>query len=75
MQKGVELFFNEYMPPDQSNYEKKQWLKCAFLFSERNMERDRFMTPEEACKFGLIDKVLEHPPTLEDEQAAAANKS
>lgn len=40
------------------------------------MERDRFMTPEEACKFGLIDKVLEHPPTLEDDKDAAhANKS
>ena len=34
------------------------------------MERDRFMTPEEAMTFGLIDKVLEHPPTLDDEQNA-----
>ena len=32
------------------------------------MERDRFMSPEEAMKFGLIDKVLEHPPTIGDEQ-------
>ena len=26
------------------------------------------MTPEEAMTFGLIDKVLEHPPTLTDEE-------
>ena len=32
------------------------------------MERDRFMTPEEAMEFGLIDKVMEHPPTLSDEE-------
>ena len=30
------------------------------------MERDRFLSPEEAMSFGLIDKVLEHPPTLSD---------
>jgi len=30
---------------------------------EENMERDRFMNPTEALAFGLIDKVLEHPPS------------
>lgn len=29
---------------------------------EANMERDRFLSPVEAIEFGLIDKVLEHPP-------------
>lgn len=29
---------------------------------EGNMERDKFMSPIEAKDFGLIDKILEHPP-------------
>jgi len=29
---------------------------------EANMERDKFLSPTEALDFGLIDKVLEHPP-------------
>lgn len=29
---------------------------------ERNMERDKFMSPEEAKHFGIIDKVLTRPP-------------
>ena len=33
-----------------------------FLLAEPIMERDRFMSPEEAAEWGLIDKVLEHPP-------------
>lgn len=28
---------------------------------ERNIERDNFMNPDEAKKFGLIDKVLTKP--------------
>merc|ERR1712141_632220 len=31
-------------------------------FIEQNMERDKFMSPSEARDFGLIDKILEHPP-------------
>lgn len=31
------------------------------------MERDRFMSPQEAKEFGLIDSVLEHPPAVEEE--------
>ena len=31
-------------------------------FIEQNMERDKFMSPFEAKDFGLIDKILEHPP-------------
>lgn len=31
-------------------------------FIESNMERDKFMSPSEAQEFGLIDKILEHPP-------------
>lgn len=29
------------------------------------MERDKFMSPNEAKEFGLIDKILEHPPKHE----------
>lgn len=36
---------------------------------EANMERDRFMSPVEAIEFGLIDKVLEHPPKQINDQA------
>jgi ATP-dependent Clp protease protease subunit len=31
-------------------------------YVEKNMERDNFMSPHEAKEFGLIDKILEHPP-------------
>ena len=31
------------------------------------MERDKWLTPHEAKNFGLIDTVLEHPPTIEEE--------
>ncbi|KAL5017203.1 hypothetical protein ScPMuIL_006792 [Solemya velum] len=34
---------------------------------EKNMERDRFMSAHEAKDFGLIDSVLEHPPSIEEE--------
>lgn len=29
-----------------------------------SMERDRFMSPHQACNFGLIDEVIEHRPAL-----------
>ncbi|KAF0309258.1 ATP-dependent Clp protease proteolytic subunit, mitochondrial [Amphibalanus amphitrite] len=29
---------------------------------ETSMERDKFMDPSEALEFGIIDKILEHPP-------------
>ena len=31
-------------------------------YIEDNMERDKFMSPREAMEFGLIDRILEHPP-------------
>ena len=31
-------------------------------FVEASMERDKFMDPSEALEFGIIDKILEHPP-------------
>lgn len=37
-----------------------------YFFPETTMERDRFMTPEEARSFGIIDHVLEKPPVLEE---------
>ncbi|WP_374377743.1 ATP-dependent Clp endopeptidase proteolytic subunit ClpP [Dongia sp.] len=39
---------------------------------ENAMERDRYMTPEEAKEFGLIDEVVnERPPTAEGKDKAA----
>ncbi len=32
------------------------------------MERDNFMSPTEALEFGLIDKILTHPDTLENSE-------
>lgn len=29
------------------------------------MERDKFMSPSDAKEFGIIDKILEHPPMQE----------
>jgi ATP-dependent Clp protease protease subunit len=29
---------------------------------EASLERDKFMNPQQAVEFGLIDTVLEHPP-------------
>jgi ATP-dependent Clp protease, protease subunit len=31
---------------------------------ESTLDRDKFMSPEEALEFGLIDKILEHPPKV-----------
>jgi len=36
---------------------------------EDKMERDLFMSPSDACNFGLIDTILEHPPSLEEEKS------
>ncbi|GAB1607378.1 ATP-dependent Clp protease proteolytic subunit, mitochondrial-like [Argonauta hians] len=35
---------------------------------EKNMESDKFMSPNEALEFGLIDTVLEHPPNIGEEK-------
>ncbi|CAH2094371.1 unnamed protein product [Euphydryas editha] len=41
---------------------------------QSSMERDHFMSPSEAKAFGLIDNILEHPPShaMENESASAA---
>lgn len=46
---------------------KKKMKICPFfsLLTEQHLERDKFMTPEEAKDYGIIDKVLEHPDPLE----------
>merc|ERR1712080_661297 len=31
-------------------------------FIRDSLERDKFMNPQQALEFGLIDKILEHPP-------------
>ncbi|MBC6406121.1 MAG: ATP-dependent Clp protease proteolytic subunit [Rhodospirillales bacterium] len=38
-----------------------------------SMERDRFMTPEEAQEFGLIDEVVVNRPDMPDEAAEEAS--
>jgi ATP-dependent Clp protease protease subunit len=32
------------------------------MFAESSMERDKFMSPVDAKEFGIIDKILDHPP-------------
>lgn len=34
-----------------------------------SLERDKFMDPKQALEFGLIDKILEHPPKPSSEEA------
>lgn len=34
----------------------------CFWFAESSMERDKFMSPVDAKEFGIIDKILDHPP-------------
>ena len=38
---------------------------------EENMDRDTFMTPEEAKKFGIIDDVIANRPVSDDDDAKA----
>ncbi|KAJ8724068.1 hypothetical protein PYW07_008048 [Mythimna separata] len=42
---------------------------------QTSMERDHFMSPIEAKSFGLIDNVLEHPPSHAMEQQCAAKSA
>lgn len=42
---------------------------------QSSMERDNFMSPIEAKAFGLIDNVLEHPPSHAMEQQCAAGQT
>ena len=35
---------------------------------EPHMERDKFMNPQEALEFGLIDKILTHPTDIASKQ-------
>ncbi|GFQ67431.1 ATP-dependent Clp protease proteolytic subunit, mitochondrial, partial [Trichonephila clavata] len=39
---------------------------------EQSMERDRYMNPEQAMEFGLIDKVLDRPPVTEDDKKSSS---
>ncbi|MAN79917.1 MAG: ATP-dependent Clp endopeptidase, proteolytic subunit ClpP [Magnetovibrio sp.] len=41
---------------------------------ENAMERDKFMTPEEAKAFGLIDEVVANRPTTGDEDGGKSDK-
>jgi len=39
------------------------------------MERDNFMTPEQAKNFGLIDKIIKSRSSIEPEDETANKKS
>lgn len=41
---------------------------------ETAVERDRFMNPEEARDFGLVDEVVMNRPKLEDDDTASSSK-
>ncbi|XP_022184730.1 ATP-dependent Clp protease proteolytic subunit [Nilaparvata lugens] len=41
---------------------------------EQNMERDKFMSPDEAKSFGIIDSILDHPPKVVDKPEENATK-
>ena len=45
-------------------YVKHTGQKLSFI--EKNMERDKFLSPEEAKDFGIIDEVVESRPLPED---------
>ncbi len=51
---------------DVNYYVFKAAIVFCCNFSAESMERDRYMDPQEALKFGLIDQVLEHPPLPEE---------
>ena len=39
------------------------WINLLSLqVIHESLERDKFMNPTQAKEFGLIDKILEHPP-------------
>ncbi|XP_057657534.1 ATP-dependent Clp protease proteolytic subunit, mitochondrial-like [Diorhabda carinulata] len=57
----------------QINHLYVRHTKQELAVIERSMERDKFMSPEEAKKFGLIDKVLSKP--LNDETDATENST
>ena len=40
-----------------------------------SMERDNFMSPKEAQDFGLIDKILEHPPEVGEKENAGKDQA
>jgi ATP-dependent Clp protease protease subunit len=37
---------------------------------ERAMDRDKFMTPEEAKDFGIVDEIIVHRPSLAGDDGA-----
>ena len=38
------------------------------MIAENAIERDKWMSPQEALEFGLLDKVLDHPPSITEEE-------
>lgn len=49
-------------------------LFIIFPFLESIMERDRYMSPMEAQDFGLIDRVLVHPPQAGQDEPELVQK-
>lgn len=46
----------------------------SLRFSEGVMERDRYMSPMEAQDFGIIDRVLVHPPQAGQDEPELVQK-
>ena len=42
-------------------------LRCAFIFADKALDRDNYMTPEMAKEFGVIDHIVGNTPVAEEE--------
>mgnify|MGYP002280418166 CR=1 FL=1 len=42
-------------------------LGCAFIFADKALDRDNYMTPEMAKEFGVIDHIVGNTPVAEEE--------
>lgn len=49
--------------------------KQSYEILYNHMERDKFMTPDEAKELGLIDSVLKHPPAVPEESSTNCAKN
>jgi ATP-dependent protease ClpP protease subunit len=50
-------------------------MPTAPMIAERALERDLFMTPEQAKEFRLVDHIKESRKEVEEEEEAAVDKA
>ena len=63
LNKNLQKNLSKFVKQVESSDKVSVSLPVFFLsFAAEALERDHFMSPEEAKDFGLIDKVLAHPP-------------